>query len=69
MIEKLGVEVLNVCLFDGWKNIVLPLVFNGVNPYFFSPLSNQVYNDKIGGLGSGGLDSDWIPENEMDWDA
>ena len=41
MIEKLGVEVLNVFLFDGWKNIVRPLVFNGVNPYFFSPLSNQ----------------------------
>ena len=26
-------------------------------------------NDKIGGLGPGGLDSDWIPENEMDWDS
>ena len=23
----------------------------------------------IGGLGPGGLDSDWIPENERDWDS
>ena len=30
--------------------------------FFFHPMVN------IGGLGPGGLDSDWIPENERDCD-
>ena len=35
----------------------------------FLQSSVKLSNDKIGGLGPGGLDSDWIPENEMDWDS